>query len=211
MDGRSSVSLSRLSSRLTSRLFSLLLRLLSVLSRALFRVASQERATVSRQLSKFLLPGPLAYAARTDSFYTFNSYLEARCARAYVCETRGLARLSKRPRWCGLARAAMLDAPLSFEIARAHTHSSHAFACVYQDSCACPCICALGSTVHALWVDTSGVRPCCAGVAFRFRDVRRLRYAHLKGALLVVAAVLLSLVYFIPCLLVALRSAHPPL
>jgi len=42
-------------------------------------ILEQERATVSRQLSKFLLPGPLAYAARTDSFYTFNSYLEVNC------------------------------------------------------------------------------------------------------------------------------------
>ena len=36
---------------------------------------------MSRQLGRFLLPGPLAYCAKTDAFLTFNSLLELNCIK----------------------------------------------------------------------------------------------------------------------------------
>ena len=36
----------------------------------------QERIVAQRQMSKFLLPGPLVYCGRTDCFITYNSHME---------------------------------------------------------------------------------------------------------------------------------------
>ena len=42
-------------------------------------VIEQERVVVERQLSKFLLPGPLIYCAKADMFLTFSSRMEIEC------------------------------------------------------------------------------------------------------------------------------------
>ena len=39
----------------------------------------QDRLVGLRQLSKFLLPGPLAYCTKADCFVTFNSQMEIDC------------------------------------------------------------------------------------------------------------------------------------
>jgi len=44
-------------------------------------IFEQDRTQPPRHLSKFLLPGPLAYCAKNDSLLTFNSQLEVDCYR----------------------------------------------------------------------------------------------------------------------------------
>ena len=52
-------------------------------------VFEQERMALQRQLSKFLLPGPLAYCSKVDGFITYNSQMEVECYRYAVVAGAG--------------------------------------------------------------------------------------------------------------------------